>query len=70
MQDIKQAAKRKASFGQTVSAVLWSFFGVRKGRDHDEDMARLNPVHVVIVGVMAGILFVLLLLLLVKTIVN
>jgi hypothetical protein len=70
LQDIKQAAKRKASFGQTVSAVLWSFFGVRKGRDHDEDMARLNPVHVVIVGVMAGILFVLLLLLLVKTIVN
>ena len=70
MQDIKQAAKRKASFGQTVSAVLWSFFGVRKGRDHDRDMAQLNPVHVVIAGVLAGIVFVLLLLMVVKTIVS
>ncbi len=70
MQDIKQAAKRKASFGQTVSAVLWSFFGVRKGRDHDRDMAQLNPVHVVIAGVIAGIVFVLLLLMVVKVIVN
>lgn len=70
MQDIKEAAKRKASFGQTVNAVLWSFFGVRKGRDHVRDMAQLNPVHVVIVGVIAGILFVLLLLMVVRIIVN
>ena len=69
MQDIKQAAKRKASFGQTVSAVLWSFFGVRKGRDHDRDMAQLNPVHVVIVGVAAGVLFVIGLVFLVRSIV-
>ena len=43
---------------QTVSAVLWSFFGVRKGADHDRDMSQLNPVHVVITGVVLGILFV------------
>jgi hypothetical protein len=70
LQEIKQAAKRKASFGQTVSAVLWSFFGVRKGRDHDKDIAQLNPVHVVIVGVVLGIGFVVLLLTVVKAIVN
>ncbi|MBU6218884.1 MAG: DUF2970 domain-containing protein [Betaproteobacteria bacterium] len=55
---------------QTVSAVLWSFFGVRKGRDHDRDMAQLNPVHVVITGVVLGVLFVLTLLMIVKSVIN
>jgi hypothetical protein len=70
LHDIKQAARRKASFGQTVSAVLWSFFGVRKSKDHDQDMAQLNPIHVAIVGVIAGIGFVVVLLMIVKSIVN
>jgi hypothetical protein len=26
---------RKASFAQTVRAVLWSFIGLRKGSEHD-----------------------------------
>jgi hypothetical protein len=43
---------------QTIGAVMWSFFGVRKGASHDADMAKLNPVHVVIVGVLMGIAFV------------
>ncbi len=55
---------------QTVSAVLWSFFGVRKGRDHDRDMAQLNPVHVVITGVVLGILFVMTLLLVVNLVIG
>lgn len=68
MQDLKQAVVRRASFLQTLSAVLWSFFGVRKGRDHDADMAQLNPVHVIVTGVLAGIAFVLSLVLLVRMI--
>lgn len=68
MQELKQAAGRKASFLQTLSAVLWSFFGVRKGRDHDRDMASLNPVHVMITGVVAGILFVLTLVIVVRVV--
>ena len=42
-----------------MSAVLWSFFGVRRGRDHEQDMAQLNPVHVIITGIIAGLGFVL-----------
>lgn len=68
MQELKQAAGRKAGFLQTLSAVLWSFFGVRKGRDHDRDMASLNPVHVMITGVVAGILFVLTLVIVVRVV--
>lgn len=70
MQDLKQAAARKPNLLQTISAVLWSFFGVRKGRDHDRDMAQLNPVHVVITGVVFGVLFVLTLLMIVKNVIN
>jgi len=70
MQDLKRAAARKPNLLQTISAVLWSFFGVRKGRDHDRDMAQLNPVHVVITGVVLGLLFVLTLLMIVKSIIN
>ncbi|RMD11766.1 DUF2970 domain-containing protein, partial [Klebsiella pneumoniae] len=35
MDDLKEATKRRASFAQTMKAGFWSFFGVRKGRDHD-----------------------------------
>ena len=68
MDELKQAAGRKSSFLQTLAAVLWSFFGVRKGQDHDRDMASLNPVHVIITGVMAGVLFVVTLVVLVRVI--
>ena len=34
------------------------FFGVRKGKDHAQDVAKLNPVHVIVAGVLAGVLFV------------
>jgi hypothetical protein len=70
VQELKQAAARRPNLLQTVSAVLWSFFGVRKGRDHDRDMAQLNPVHVVITGVVFGVLFVLTLLMIVKSVIN
>ena len=68
MEELKQASTRRLNFFQTISAVLWSFFGVRKGRDHDRDLANLNPVHVIITGVVAGILFVLTLVNLVRVI--
>jgi hypothetical protein len=70
LQELKQAAARRPNLIQTVSAVLWSFFGVRKGRDHDRDMDQLNPVHVVITGVVLGVLFVLTLLMIVKNVIN
>lgn len=50
--------QRKASFGQTVKAVLWSFFGVRKKSEYEKDAAQLNPVHVLIAGVIGAILFI------------
>ena len=57
------------SFVATVKAVLWSFFGVRKNSAYEEDTQNLNPVHVIIAGIIAAVLFVLALLLLVKIVV-
>lgn len=68
--DMKDAVARKGSFTQTVSAVAWSFFGVRRSRDHENDMAKLNPVHVVIAGVLGAAVFVLMLVLLVRWVIG
>ena len=64
--DLKQAVQRKGSFLQTMRAVAWSFFGVRKSSDHEKDVSQLNPVHMVIAGVIGALLFIAALLLLVN----
>jgi len=58
IRELEEAKARKGSLMQTVGAVMWSFLGVRKSSAHDADMAQLNPVHVVIVGVLMGVCFV------------
>lgn len=55
---LKQAVQRKGSFLQTMKAVAWSFFGVRKSRDYEQDVAQLNPVHVIIAGVIGAAIFI------------
>ena len=47
------------SFFRTVQAVLWSFIGIRKNSDGEEDMAKLNPFHVIAVGLCLALIFVL-----------
>lgn len=54
------------SFIATMKAVMWSFFGVRKNSAYEEDTQTLNPVHVIIAGIIAAVLFVLTLVMLVK----
>ena len=64
--DLKEAVRRRGSFLQTLRAVAWSFFGVRKSSDYEKDVSQLNPVHVIIAGVLAAVLFIVLLLVLVN----
>jgi hypothetical protein len=66
---LKDAVQRKGSFLQTMGAVAWSFFGVRKSRDYEQDVARLNPVHLVIAGIIGALLFIGVLVLLVNWII-
>jgi len=63
---LKEAVQRKGSFLQTLKAVGWSFFGVRKSGEFEKDVNQLNPVHVVIAGVLGVMVFIVALLLLVN----
>jgi hypothetical protein len=63
------AGPRKGSLWRTVQAVGWGFFGVRKNSDYQEDIARLTPLHIIAVGLVAVVIFVVCLVLLVKFVV-
>ena len=67
---LKEAVARKGSFIGTMKAVAWSFFGIRKGSDYEKDVNQLNPVHLVIAGVVAAALFVIVLVVLVKWVIG
>ena len=58
MTDPQPSPPRKAGVLQTLRAVLWAFLGVRRGAGYQEDAARLNPVHVIVAGILAAALFV------------
>ena len=50
-------------------AVVWSFLGIRRRADYAKDLQQLNPIHVVIAGIVGAALFVLVLVLLVRWVV-
>lgn len=63
---LKDAVARPGSFAQTLKAVAWSFFGVRKSSEYEKDVSQLNPVHVIVAGLVAAALFVVGLIVLVR----
>lgn len=67
---LRGAVQRRPSFWQTVRAVGWAFFGVRRRAGLAEDVGKLNPLHLVIVGLACGALFVVALVLLVRWVIH
>lgn len=67
---LADATRRPLSFMQTMGAVFWSFFGVRRSRDMGADVSKLNPVHLLIGGLLGAALFVVALVLLVRWVVG
>jgi hypothetical protein len=66
---MSKPAVQQGSVWATVKAVAWSFLGVRKGSGFQEDISKLKPYHIIAVGLVGGILFVLFLIGLVNWIV-
>lgn len=56
--DIRELTQRKLNFIQTLKAVAWGMFGVRKRKGHNKDIATLNPVHLIIAGILAAVFLV------------
>ena len=68
--DLKSAVQRKGTFWGSMRAVAWSFFGIRRSAGSQHDVGHLNPVHVVVAGLVAAAVFVLALVLLVRWVVG
>jgi len=49
-------ASKKASPLQVAKAVFWSFLGIRKRTEHEK--IEVTPLQVIIIGVIAGAIFV------------
>jgi hypothetical protein len=61
------SAGARRSFGATLIAIAWSFIGLRRKSDFDQDAAgAMNPVYVIVAGLLGTALFIGVLLLAVR----
>lgn len=63
-------APRQASLLKIVAAVLWSFFGVRKRAQLEEDSALIRPHQIIIAGILVAAVFVVLLIMIARLVVR
>lgn len=61
--------QRKGSVLRTVRAVAWSLIGLRKGSEYQQDIEKLNPLHIIVIGLAAIFLLVIGLIVLVNWVV-
>ena len=59
----------KPSFWRSIKMVAWSFFGIRKSSESQEDLARVSPFHIIVVGIAGAIMMVIGLIVLVNWVV-
>ena len=62
----ERAHARRGSILGTFKAVAWAFLGIRARGAHEADIAKLNPIHLIIVAVLCGAVFVITLLFIVR----
>jgi len=48
----------KPSLLRTVKTVAWSFIGIRKNSEYQQDLGRANPFHIIAVALVGVALFV------------
>jgi hypothetical protein len=50
---------RDASAWQVAKAVFWSFLGIRRRAQHEQDAVRMKPAQVIVAGIIGAVIFVL-----------
>jgi hypothetical protein len=55
----KSEEAKSSSLLHSIKLVAWSFLGIRSRSGYQEDLARVNPMHVVAVGLVGALLLVL-----------
>lgn len=58
MSDPIEKKHEKKGFLETMTAILWSFIGLRRRSDYEQDAHRLNPFYVLLAALIAGATFV------------
>ena len=59
MAEQQKESAQKTSFLRSIKLVAWSFLGIRSRAGYQDDLAKVNPMHVVLVGLMGALLLVL-----------
>ena len=62
-------AAPRASVGNTAKTIAWSFLGIRKRVDHEQETPKINPIHIVVAGFVGVFLLVVGLIVLVNLVV-
>ena len=55
---------------RVIKTVFWSFFGIRRRADNQDDFAGVTPVQIIVAGVIGALIFVATLITLVRFIVK
>lgn len=63
------ASMPKPSFWRSLRTVAWGFLGVRKNSEYREDLAQVNPFHLIIAAFLGALFFIGVLLLVVRWVV-
>lgn len=50
--------KDTRSFMSTMAAIAWSFIGLRRRKDFEQDIGRLNPFYVLIAALIGVAIFI------------
>lgn len=66
---MSETPARKPTLWRTVKAVAWSFVGLRSRGAYEEDIKNLNPLHLIVVGLVGVFVFVAVIVLVVKWVV-
>lgn len=51
-------ARPAASFLRSIKMVAWSFLGIRKNSEYQQDLASVNPLHILVVAIGGVLIFV------------
>ncbi len=69
MSDTHSPKPAARSFASTMVAIAWSFIGLRRRADFEEDVGRMNPIYVIAGGLIGTAAFIGLLLAVVHSVV-
>ncbi|OGB32311.1 MAG: hypothetical protein A3F78_16890 [Burkholderiales bacterium RIFCSPLOWO2_12_FULL_61_40] len=58
MAEDKIPAAPRPSVWRSIKLVAWSFLGIRSNSEYQQDLAKVNPMHVVGVGIVGVLLLV------------